>query len=311
MISALFFDVLGTPADWRRSVSAMPRPNRPGYRFRAFADTWRRIPAPSMQRSASRRAYAAGHAASRISRASFPVSGSSAGRGSAGDLHLARLDAWPDGSQPWRLHARYRPLPCRMAISHGPPLAPRASGTPCRRRNREPTSRIRDPSGQRADLDPSPYDGGREFFRPRGCRCLRPRIAHVARLDEHGPGTGEAKPLVPSIPRRGFGRIGGYVERMTFVIEPRRSGRTASPANLGPPRPSRGRRLHALARPEIEIVYASDRLALFKVQRYACPCRRAPPPLLMSRPGSQRGWRAARLGDASAPGAARPGALSS
>jgi 2-haloacid dehalogenase len=214
-IQALFFDVFGTLADWRTSIAREAQkilgPLGHTADWLAFADAWRGEYQPAMEEVRTgklpfckldvlhRRNL--DRILPRFGIAGLPDD-------TARDLNLAwhRLDTWPDVATGLvRLKTRFR-------------LAPVSNGNislmvDIARRNGLPWDAILG-AEIAGDYKPKPrvYLAAAEAFdlAPGDCvmvaahsndlkaaAALGLRTAHVARPDEHGPGTGEAAPKVP------------------------------------------------------------------------------------------------------------------
>jgi 2-haloacid dehalogenase len=212
---ALFFDVFGTLADWRTSIAREAQkilgPLGHTADWLAFADAWRGEYQPAMEEVRTGKLpfckldvlhrHNLDRVLPRFGIASLPED-------TARDLNLAwhRLDTWPDVAPGLaRLKKRFR-------------LAPVSNGNislmvDIARRNGLPWDAILG-AEIAGDYKPKPrvYLAAAEAFdlAPGDCMmvaahsndlkaaaALGLRTAHVARPDEHGPGTGEAAPKVP------------------------------------------------------------------------------------------------------------------
>jgi 2-haloacid dehalogenase len=211
-VEALVFDVFGTLVDWRSSIArdAPPLIGREIDGF-AFADAWRGEYQAGMEgiRSGSR-GYVKLDVLHRENLERilprFGLEDLSAETLDALNLLWHRLTAWPDvefGLS--RLRRRYRLAPCSNGnIALMVDLA---------RHNNFVWDAILGADVAR-DYKPKPgvYLAAAEAFGLAPERCMMVaahsydlqaaaecglRTAHIARLDEHGPGTGEAEPLVP------------------------------------------------------------------------------------------------------------------
>jgi 2-haloacid dehalogenase len=214
-VKALFFDVFGTLVDWRTSIAreaaAILRPRGFAVDPLAFADAWRDQYQPAMDEV--RDGTIPFCKLDLLHRRNldrilprFGISG--LGEDVLRDLNLAwhRLDAWPDVPPGLaRLKRRFKIAPCSNGnISLMVDVA---------RRNGLPWDAILG-AEIAGDYKPKPrvYLAACEAFdlAPGDCMMVAAhskdlrhaaaaglRTAHVARPDEHGPGTGESKPAVP------------------------------------------------------------------------------------------------------------------
>ena len=212
---ALLFDVFGTLTDWRNSIArdaqAILAPLGHALDWLAFADAWRGEYQPAMEEIRSGRApfikldVLHRKNLERI----LPRFGiSDLPEETARSLNLAwhRLDAWPDVAPGMvRLKTRYRLAPCSNGnISIMVDIA---------RRNGMPWDAILG-AEIAGDFKPKPkvYLAAVAAFDLALDECMMVaahsndlkaaaalglRTAHIARPDEHGPGTGEAAAKVP------------------------------------------------------------------------------------------------------------------
>jgi 2-haloacid dehalogenase len=214
-VKALFFDVFGTLMDWRtciaREAERILRPLGHSLDWLAFADAWRGQYQPAMEEVRTgvipfskldvlhRR---------NLERILPRFNVASLGEEVLADLNLAwhRLDAWPD-VPPGMAQLKRRFL-----------LAPVSNGNislmvDLARHNNIPWDAILG-SEIAGDYKPKPrvYLAACEAFDLAPGRCMMVaahsrdlaaaaalglRTAHVARIDEYGPGTGEAAPTTP------------------------------------------------------------------------------------------------------------------
>jgi 2-haloacid dehalogenase len=230
MISALFFDVFGTLVDWRSSIareaSARLAPLGHDVDFAAFADAWRAEYQPSMEEIRSgRRGYALLDTLHRENLERilprFGLEGIAVKEREALNRIWHRLDAWPDVPAAMRrLHARYRLAPVSNGnISIMVDLA-RHNGFSWDTvlgaeiaKTYKPNPEAYLASARALDLDPSACmmvaAHSSDLKAATACGL---RTAHVSRLSEHGPGTGEAKPLVPvDLAARDLGELAGML----------------------------------------------------------------------------------------------------
>jgi 2-haloacid dehalogenase len=211
---ALFFDVFGTLVDWRsgiaREAEAVLNPLGYALDWIAFADAWRGEYQPGMEEVRSGRLPFSKldvlhrHNLERVL-PRFSVSGLSEEQMQRLTLAWHRLDAWPDVPPGLvRLREKFLLAPCsngNIALMVG--LA---------RRNALPWDAILG-SEVAGDYKPKPrvYFAAAEAFNlaPENCfmvaahsRDLKAaaacglRTAHVARVNEYGPNTGEPAPTV-------------------------------------------------------------------------------------------------------------------
>ena len=211
---ALLFDVFGTLTDWRRSIAretqAVLEPLGHRLDWLAFADAWRGEYQPAMEEIRSGRApFVKLDVLHRKNLERilprFGIAGLA--EETARNLNLAwhRLDAWPDVAPGMvRLKTRFRLAPCSNGnISIMVDIA---------RRNGMPWDAILG-AEVAGDYKPKPrvYLASADAFNlePRECMMVAAhsgdlkaaaqcglKTAHVARLDEYGPGTGEKSPTV-------------------------------------------------------------------------------------------------------------------
>ena len=212
---ALLFDVFGTLVDWRnsiaREVEMILKPLDYALDWIAFADAWRGEYQPGMEEVRSGRLPFSKldvlhrHNLERVL-PRFSVSGLNEEQMRRLTLAWHRLDAWPDVPPGLvRLREKFLLAPCsngNIALMVG--LA---------RRNALPWDAILG-SEVAGDYKPKPrvYLAAAEAFNlaPENCfmvaahsRDLKAaaacglRTAHVARVNEYGPNTGEAGPTVP------------------------------------------------------------------------------------------------------------------
>ena len=214
-VQALLFDVFGTLVDFRtgvaREAERVLKPHGHALDWLAFADAWRGEYQPSLEEVRSGRIpfckldVLHRRSLERIL-PRFGVDG--VAESELRDLNLAwhRLDAWPDAARGLaRLRERFR-------------LAPLSNGNislmvDLARRNGFPWDAILG-AETAGDYKPKPrvYLAAAEAFdlAPEECMlvaahssdlaaaaALGMRTAHIARPDEHGPGTGERAPSVP------------------------------------------------------------------------------------------------------------------
>ncbi len=212
---ALVFDVFGTLTDWRRSIAresqAILAPLGHGLDWLAFADAWRGEYQPAMEEIRSGRApFVKLDALHRknLDRIlpRFGISGLP--EETARQLNLAwhRLDAWPDVPPGLvRLKTRYRLAPCSngnisimvdIARRNGMPwdaiLGAEIAG------DFKPKPRVYLASAAAFDLAPAECMMVAAHSNDlKAAAALGLATAHIARPDEHGPGTGETAPKVP------------------------------------------------------------------------------------------------------------------
>jgi len=212
---ALFFDVFGTMVDWRTSIAreaqAILDPLGHKLDWLAFADAWRGEYQPAMEEiRTGRQAFCKLDVLHRRNLEAilprFKISGLS--EAALVNLNLAwhRLDAWPDSA------------PGLARLKRNYLLAPVSNGNislmvDLARRNAFPWDAILG-SEVAGDFKPKPrvYLAACEAFdlEPGDCMMVAAhsndlahaakcglRTAHIARPNEHGPGTGETAPQVP------------------------------------------------------------------------------------------------------------------
>jgi 2-haloacid dehalogenase len=214
-VKALFFDVFGTLMEWRTSVAReAERILAPlGYSldWLAFAEAWRAEYHPSMDEvRAGRLPFTKLDVLHRKNLERilprFGVQG--LGEDVLADLNLAwhRLDAWPEVPAAMaRLKKKFWIAPCSNGnISLGVDLA---------RRNNLPWDAILGSDVARNyKPEPEVYLAACDAFSLAPAQCMMVaahsrdlaaaskcglRTAHIARIDEYGPNTGEAAPSVP------------------------------------------------------------------------------------------------------------------
>jgi len=214
-MKALFFDVFGTLVDWRSSIAREARvilePLGHALDWLAFADAWRGEYQPAMEEVRggkipfSKLDVLHRRNLDRI----LPRFGVTAlPEQTARALNLAwhRLDAWPDVPRGMsRLKTRYWLAPVSngnislmvdLARRNGLPwdaiLGAEIAG------DYKPKPRVYHASAEAFDLPPAECmmvaAHSNDLKHAAACGL---RTAHVARPDEHGPGTGEPKPTVP------------------------------------------------------------------------------------------------------------------
>jgi len=214
-IQALFFDVFGTLADWRTSIAREAQkilgPLGHTADWPAFADAWRGEYQPAIEEVRTGKLpfckldVLHRHNLDRI----LPRFGiGSLPEGVARDLNLAwhRLDTWPDVAPGLaRLKKRFRLAPVSngnislmvdIARRNGLPwdaiLGAEIAG------DYKPKPRVYLAAAQAFDLDPGDCMMVAAHSNDlKAAAALGLRTAHVARPDEHGPGTGETAPKVP------------------------------------------------------------------------------------------------------------------
>ena len=217
-IKALFFDVFGTLVDWRSSIAreakAVLEPNgdKLGHHIDwvAFAEAWRAEYQPSMEEVRScRRGYVLldelhlENLARILPR--FSLEGLSAETRRSLNRIWHRLDAWADVPQGMRrLHTKYRLAPVsngNIAIMvdlarHNGFVFDAILGSEIAR-DYKPNRAVYLASARALGLEPSECAmvaaHSSDLAAAAGCGL---RTAHVARPDEYGPATGEAKPTV-------------------------------------------------------------------------------------------------------------------
>jgi 2-haloacid dehalogenase len=213
-LSALFFDVFGTLVDWRSSLAREAKsqlaPLGHELDWSAFAKAWRAEYQPSMEEVRSgRRGFVKLDELHRENLERilprFGLRGLSDEQRAALNRAWHRLDAWPDVPGAMRrLYVKYRLAPVSNGnISIMVDLA---------RHNRfswdtvlgaeiardyKPNARAYLASAEALDLDPASclMVASHSSDLAAAAKCGL-KTAHVARPDEHGPGTGEAKPRV-------------------------------------------------------------------------------------------------------------------
>ena len=214
-LRALFFDVFGTLVDWRTSIareaSAILHPQGFDLDWPAFADAWRDEYQPGMEEVRSGRVpFSKLDVLHRRNLERFlPRFGvKNLSEATLHELTLAwhRLDAWPE------VPAALARLKTKFTI------APVSNGNislmvDLARRNRFPWDAILGAEVAR-DFKPKPgvYLAACAALDLRPAHCMMVaahsndlsaaaacglRTAHIARPDEHGPGTGETAPTVP------------------------------------------------------------------------------------------------------------------
>jgi 2-haloacid dehalogenase len=212
---ACFFDVFGTLVDWRNSIAreteAILKPLGHSLDWLAFADAWRGEYQPAMEEIRSgRAAFCRLDVLHRRNLEAILPRFNVTGLPEAvlRDLNLAwhRLDAWPDSSpglKRLRTECLLAPvsngnisLMVNLARCNGFPwdaiLGSEIAG------DFKPKPRVYLAACEALDLPP-----GECMMIAAHSRDLEQaarnglRTGHIARPDEHGPGTGEAKPTVP------------------------------------------------------------------------------------------------------------------
>jgi 2-haloacid dehalogenase len=214
-VKALFYDVFGTLADFRISIAreaeALLKPKGYALDWPAFADAWRGQYQPALEEVRSgRRAYCKLDILHRENLDTvlqrFGVTGLSENEKDALTFGWHRLDAWPDVPEGLaRLKQKFWQAPLSNGnISLMVDLA---------RRNNFPWDAILG-ADIAQDFKPKPrvYLAAAAAFdlRPQQCMLVAAhsndlaaaavqglRTAHLARPNEHGPGTGETAPSVP------------------------------------------------------------------------------------------------------------------
>ena len=212
---ALFFDVFGTLADWRNSIAREAKtilgPLGHTLDWLAFADAWRGEYQPAMEEIRSGKASFSkldGLHRKNLDRILPRFDIKPLPEDTAQHLNLAwhRLDTWPDVAPGLvRLKTRFRLAPCSNGnISLMVDIA---------RRNGLPWDAILG-AEIAGDFKPKPkvYLASCAAFdlAPGDCMMVAAHsndlksaaalglaTAHIARPNEHGPGTGEAAPTVP------------------------------------------------------------------------------------------------------------------
>jgi 2-haloacid dehalogenase len=214
-VQALFFDVFGTLMDWRTSIAReaeaalAPR----GYQldWLAFAEAWRGEYQPGMEEVRSGRIPFS--KLDMLHRRNlerilprFEITGLA--EAVLRDLNLAwhRLDAWPDVSAGMkRLKTRFKLAPCSngnislmvdLARRNDMPwdaiLGSEIAG------DFKPKPRVYLAACEALDLPPSECMMVAAHSRDlKAAAALGLHTAHIARVNEYGPGTGEAAPTVP------------------------------------------------------------------------------------------------------------------
>ena len=214
-VKALFYDVFGTLADYRPSIAreaeALLKPKGYALDWPVFADAWRGQYQPALEEVRSgRRPYCKLDILHRENLETvlqrFGVTGLSEGEKDTLTLGWHRLGAWPDVSEGLaRLKQKFWQAPLSNGnISLMVDLA---------RRNNFPWDAILG-ADIAQDFKPKPrvYLAAAAAFdlKPQQCMLVAAhsndlaaaaaqglRTAHVARPNEHGPGTGESAPSVP------------------------------------------------------------------------------------------------------------------
>jgi 2-haloacid dehalogenase len=214
-VKALFFDVFGTLVDWRSGIAresqAILAPLGHTVDWLAFADAWRGEYQPAMEEvRAGRIPFSKLDVLHRrnlertLTR--FKIGGLD--ERVMHELNLAwhRLDAWPDVPAGLaRLKRRYMLAPVsngnislmvdlarRNAIPWDAILGAEVAG------DYKPKPRVYLASAQALDLPPGECMMVAAHSNDlKAAAAVGLRTAHVARPDEHGPGTGEAAPKVP------------------------------------------------------------------------------------------------------------------
>ena len=214
-VEALLFDVFGTLADWRTSIAreAQAILGPLGYQldWLAFADAWRGEYQPAMEEiRAGRAPFVKLDVLHRnnLERIMPRFGIKPLSEDTARDLNLAwhRLDTWPDVAPGMvRLKTRFRLAPCSNGNI--------ALMVDIARRNGLPWDAILG-AEIAGDFKPKPrvYLASADAFglAPEQCMmvaahsndlaaaaALGLRTAHIARPNEHGPGTGESGPKGP------------------------------------------------------------------------------------------------------------------
>jgi 2-haloacid dehalogenase len=214
-VGALLFDVFGTLADWRTSIAREARdvlgPLGYSLDWLAFADAWRGEYQPAMEEIRSGNAPFSkldvlhrrnlDRILPRFNIKPLPED-------TAQHLNLAwhRLDTWPDVAPGMaRLKTRFRLAPCSngnislmvdLARRNGLPwdaiLGAEIAG------DFKPKPRVYLASCAAFDLAPGDCMMVAAHSNDlKAAAALGLRTAHVARPNEHGPGTGEAAPTTP------------------------------------------------------------------------------------------------------------------
>ena len=214
-VQALFFDVFGTLMNWRTSIAreAQAALAPLGYRldWLAFADAWRGEYQPAMEEVRSGKIpFSKLDVLHRRNLERilprFDVKGLD--ETALRDLNFAwhRLDAWPDVSAGMkRLKTHYKLAPCSngnislmvdLARRNGLPwdaiLGSEIAG------DFKPKPRVYLAACEALDLPPGDCMMVAAHSRDlKVAAALGLHTAHIARVDEYGPGTGEAAPTVP------------------------------------------------------------------------------------------------------------------
>ena len=214
-VKALFFDVFGTLVDWRTSIAreaeAILRPLGHSLDWIKFADAWRGEYQPAMEEVRTGRVpFSKLDVLHRMNLERilprFSISGLS--EETLVNLNLAwhRLDAWPDvpaGLK--RLKRKYRIAPCsngnislmvdlarRNDLPWDTVLGAEVAG------DFKPKPKVYLASAAALDLPPGECMMVAAHSNDlKAAADLGLRTAHVARPNEYGPNTGEAKPKVP------------------------------------------------------------------------------------------------------------------
>lgn len=214
-VRALFFDVFGSLVDWRSSVAReaerILKPLGHGLDWLAFADAWRAEYQPGMEEIRSgRMPFCKLDVLHRrnLERILPRFGLQDLGEDVLADLNLAwhRLDAWPDVPAAMaRLRRKFWLAPCSNGnIALMVDLA---------RRNDIPWDAILGSEVAR-DFKPKPgvYLAACDAFNLPPAQCMMVaahtrdlvaasklglRTAHIARVNEYGPNTGEAAPTAP------------------------------------------------------------------------------------------------------------------
>lgn len=214
-VQALFFDVFGTLMDWRtsiaREVEAALAPRGYQLDWLAFADAWRGEYQPSMEEVRSGKIPFSkldvlhGRNLERIL-PRFEITGLD--EAVLRNLNLAwhRLDAWPDVSAGMkRLKTRFKLAPCsngnislmvdlarRNDIPWDVILGSEIAG------DFKPKPRVYLAACEALDLPPGECIMVAAHSRDlKAAAALGLHTIHIARVNEYGPGTGEAAPTVP------------------------------------------------------------------------------------------------------------------
>jgi 2-haloacid dehalogenase len=214
-VKALFFDVFGTLVDWRTSIAreaaAILEPRGYALDWLAFANAWRGEYQGAMDEVRSGRiAFCKLDVLHRRNLDRILPRFGIAGVEEAvlRDLNLAwhRLDAWPDVPPGMaRLKRRYRVAPVsngnislmvdlarRNDLPWDAILGAEIAG------DYKPKPQVYLASAAALDLEPAECMMVAAHSNDlKAAAALGLRTAHIARLDEHGPGRGEAAPAVP------------------------------------------------------------------------------------------------------------------